>query len=210
MTASFWRVGVYGGLLQRISEEKANTFCSEKNDTRKHLVSLLFSRFPHFISQHKVSHVYITALPWPSHALPCNVMTYISFYVAPLSTFLRVQSSEPAIHLTFSSFIQTGYCSLLLQLNSTSLQLYFQVRDMRRPHWQPPQFLQLLPYTLIHCLINLDSTYIFLFSCFSGLLKPLEFCYGQLGFWSPFFKTFRYLDVDRCIYFVFYNIWSES
>lgn len=132
--------------------------------------------------------------PGSSPGWPCNVMTDISFYVTPLSTFLHVQSSEPAIHRTFSPFIQARFCSLLLQLNSTSLQLCFQVSDMRRPHLQPPQFLQLLPYTLIYCLINQDSTSIFfLFSCFSGLLKPLEFCYGHLGFWSLFCNTFSYV-----------------
>uniref|UniRef100_UPI00402BD72E WAP four-disulfide core domain protein 18-like n=1 Tax=Arvicanthis niloticus TaxID=61156 RepID=UPI00402BD72E len=41
--------------------------------------------------------------------------------------------------------------------------LCFQAGDMKWPHLQPPQFLQLLHYTLVHYLINLDSSYISLF-----------------------------------------------
>lgn len=147
--------------------------------------------------------------PGSSPGWPCNVMTDISFYVTPLSTFLHVQSSEPAIHRTFSPFIQARFCSLLLQLNSTSLQLCFQVSDMRRPHLQPPQFLQLLPYTLIYCLINQDSTSIFSVRL---LLRTSETSWILLwtGFWSPSCNTYRHVDIDRCIYFVFYTIRSES
>lgn len=48
-----------------------------------------------------------------------------------------VDPSGPAICL---SFIQAWFSSLLLQLNSTTLQLSFQAGDMRRPHLEPPVF----------------------------------------------------------------------